>query len=1137
MAVETFDTPGNGAWTWPAGVTTAFFEVIGPGGDGGTGEGGTGGGGGGGGGYANKTIIKTSSAIDYNVGSNDSGDYSWVGTDPLLDGGAQLYAGPGGSGLDFNGGQAGTDNNGDITHAGAYGGSSSGTGGGGGGGSGGSSSDGNTGTNGSGSSGGAGGVAVTDGGGGGNGGDESQNGIDGEVPGGGGGAAGDGGSPGVGADGRVRVTYTEPVIHLGEAVLECVCEVLADAEVTTTIVRGESIITCETTTSVVFALYFQEAESFGGGYPFTNLDNLLAYDGQYATVDINVQIETLNESDVVEVRFPKRTDLPDIPDVARITGIEVQFLINNFDGQIIEPIGQWYDSEGPITIQKSNLTSESGETQIALGSNTDTWNLSLYGNDIDDLRFRFLISMGGSTGVHSLGIETVRVVFTWSLATFLVSESTVLPHAALTNNGVVDFVSKSLVVANAYVQSVGSTLSGNCTTTVRAKEIHAARAQIHVVALFEPDTFMYGPYHFTVAENTVDAVTQPYYFDWVNPENSLDRDDDTTNVTVSVSAGGSKSLTLSGLDLPPDKLVTGILAKIYWANSVNLSLGYTGPFLDVHWYANTGVLDYVGQSKSDVGDSTTNLERLSRLGGISDNWNFPVTTNDLQNYYLHISTNTGGNPGQFIDVSIRYIELWLSYDGDGFFSKCTVTANGSTDAGETIEGASNLSAFSTLTPATQVAHKAITNISDICTITSAAQAAHKATTNISDICTTSQAGRGTYSATTNITGICTITSTSTIAHKAVTVISAICAMTGTSIVVHKATTNISGICITTQTGKETYSATTNIASVCTDSIVSATSHAAITTISTICTVVPTAKATHKAACNITAICTIAAVGATQGAVELLAYCNATCNATGAVTHKAHPNIIGNCTTTQTSRETYSASTNITGNCTTTQTSRETYSASTNITGNCTTTQTSRETYSASTNITGNCTTTQTSRETYSASTNITGNCTTTQTSRETYSASTNITGNCTISQTVFVTHKAASSTTSNCITTQTGREIYSAAANITAICTTASTSVVGYKSTTAIAGICTLTSIATVVHKGTTAIAGICTLTSTATESYAARTTIAAICTSSQTAVVAHKATTNISAICTSSQTAVVAHKAPTNTLLLEMAS
>lgn len=217
----------SATWTCPAGVTSVQAECWGGGGGGGgddRGDSGSGGGGAGGGAYAKKLTISVTAGVGYTVnvgsagvgglgtagGNGTSGGPSWFNTTAtvLAVGGDR---GQGGINAGFHGnGGASSACIGDTKFSGGNGGDGSAfDAGGGAGSSGGTAGNGNNGTNAVSTTPGVGGSAPTGGGAGGNG--NTDTGSPGSVPGGGGGGGGsisgfkDGG---IGASGKVVLTWT-----------------------------------------------------------------------------------------------------------------------------------------------------------------------------------------------------------------------------------------------------------------------------------------------------------------------------------------------------------------------------------------------------------------------------------------------------------------------------------------------------------------------------------------------------------------------------------------------------------------------------------------------------------------------------------------------------------------------------------------------------------------------------------------------------------------------------------------------------------------------------------------------------------------------------------------------------------------
>lgn len=89
-----FNTPGAGAWTVPAGVTTAIVELWGGGGGGGEGTSSGDGNGGGGGAYAKKTIgVTPGASLSFTVGSGGAGQSSFpFPVSPASPGTASVYS-------------------------------------------------------------------------------------------------------------------------------------------------------------------------------------------------------------------------------------------------------------------------------------------------------------------------------------------------------------------------------------------------------------------------------------------------------------------------------------------------------------------------------------------------------------------------------------------------------------------------------------------------------------------------------------------------------------------------------------------------------------------------------------------------------------------------------------------------------------------------------------------------------------------------------------------------------------------------------------------------------------------------------------------------------------------------------------
>ena len=204
------NTPGTANWTVPYGVTSITVETWGAGGAGG-GSAGFPGGGGGGGGYNTSTISVTYGTVySYTVGAGSAGTAgngtaggsssfnsgtTATGGNGGVAGGAATYGtgGTGGTGSK-TGGTGGTG----ISGNGGGGGGSAGNGSNGG--NGGAPTAGTAGTAGSGTAGAAGGAGTSN----------NSNGVAGTIPGGAGGAPkANGKLGGAGADGQVKITYTQ----------------------------------------------------------------------------------------------------------------------------------------------------------------------------------------------------------------------------------------------------------------------------------------------------------------------------------------------------------------------------------------------------------------------------------------------------------------------------------------------------------------------------------------------------------------------------------------------------------------------------------------------------------------------------------------------------------------------------------------------------------------------------------------------------------------------------------------------------------------------------------------------------------------------------------------------------------------
>lgn len=222
-------TASNYVFTVPAGVTQVTVQAWG--GGGGTRTGTDRRGGGGGGAFA-RSILNVTANETYNVTIGAGG----TAADPGNPGGNSVF-GPiatplvraaGGSGGSNTGGVGGTIANsiGTTRFAGGSGGDRGTNSGGGGGGSATLTANGNNGAPGSGNTGGIGGTGTGNGG---NGGNNNLAGANGVVPGGGGGGSGNGnGTAGLGASGRIVLTYTVcspaigiPVFSLGASSTRC----------------------------------------------------------------------------------------------------------------------------------------------------------------------------------------------------------------------------------------------------------------------------------------------------------------------------------------------------------------------------------------------------------------------------------------------------------------------------------------------------------------------------------------------------------------------------------------------------------------------------------------------------------------------------------------------------------------------------------------------------------------------------------------------------------------------------------------------------------------------------------------------------------------------------------------------------
>jgi hypothetical protein len=194
-----FNTPGNGTWIVPAGVTLIHCEAWAAGGGGSGFSGALGQGGGGGGGYAKKTLaVSPGASVSYFIGTgglpSSPGTQSWISTT------TSCRAAGGNQGVNQAGGTGGAGTHGDSLRTGGKGGTTTTTTGGGGGGSPTTSANGNDGSVPAGGTGEATGGA---------GGAPAANGTIGGAPGAGGGGKGSGvfNSSGSGANGRVCFTY------------------------------------------------------------------------------------------------------------------------------------------------------------------------------------------------------------------------------------------------------------------------------------------------------------------------------------------------------------------------------------------------------------------------------------------------------------------------------------------------------------------------------------------------------------------------------------------------------------------------------------------------------------------------------------------------------------------------------------------------------------------------------------------------------------------------------------------------------------------------------------------------------------------------------------------------------------------
>ncbi len=218
VATQTFNTAGTYTFTVPAGVTSITVQAWG-GGGGARGDGTSNRGAGGGGAYASSTLNVTQGTtytVVVGAGGVATGNPGQSGQATVF--GNNLVVADGGSGGTNSGGPGGTvaASIGTTRYAGGAGGSRGGTtgvgGGGGGGGSAFSTGNGNNGANGGLTLGGNGGTGAGNGG---DGGDATQPGNNGQAPGGGGGGRGSlGGNSGMGADGRVVVSYASNLLDL-----------------------------------------------------------------------------------------------------------------------------------------------------------------------------------------------------------------------------------------------------------------------------------------------------------------------------------------------------------------------------------------------------------------------------------------------------------------------------------------------------------------------------------------------------------------------------------------------------------------------------------------------------------------------------------------------------------------------------------------------------------------------------------------------------------------------------------------------------------------------------------------------------------------------------------------------------------
>lgn len=202
---QVLSTAGAYIWSAPPGIVSIVAVAYGRGGSGGTHASGSGGGGGGGYGLATRTVVP-GATYTIQVGGISNNGITHI-LNPRV--GTILMRAAGGataSGQAAGAGGSVAVTQADTEFAGASGGTGDATGGGGGGSSAGTAAAGGAGANASGT-GGAGGTPPSGAGAGGNGGDNGLNGANGTAPGGGGGGGGAGGTPGVGADGRLTITW------------------------------------------------------------------------------------------------------------------------------------------------------------------------------------------------------------------------------------------------------------------------------------------------------------------------------------------------------------------------------------------------------------------------------------------------------------------------------------------------------------------------------------------------------------------------------------------------------------------------------------------------------------------------------------------------------------------------------------------------------------------------------------------------------------------------------------------------------------------------------------------------------------------------------------------------------------------